>query len=481
MKKLSFGVKFSYGLGDFYGGASASIIGLFFLFFLTNVVGISPLVAGSIVLFGRAVDAVTDPLMGAISDHTRSKWGRRVAWFFFGILPVGLSYVLMWVVPPFSRGLQVVYYFFAYAFFSCAFTMVMVPYGALPQDLTADSNERTVLVSFRMAFSVLGGLLSAVVPDLMIKRAANLNTGYFIMGLSFAVLFMLIWLVMFLSLRNKVQAEMPATTASLGESVKYCVGNKSFLLLCAIYLLSFIPNDIMSSNFKYFINDVLFMGDKFALTMGALMICAVAEPAACMSQRAARSASARRLSTAPRFGTAALLLLFLLGPDSSTFRLVAIAVVIGIGTGVAYAIPWSMLPDVTDLDEAYTGYRQEGIYAGMMTFIRKLSSGLAIFLVGLLLQVSGYTAGAPEQAAVTKDVIVGILTIVPILFVLLGVFAALRYPIDKYNFQSIRNVVEQRRNGTFAALDESTQKSLLMQMKEILDAKRKGRAHADQD
>ncbi|HQQ41325.1 MAG TPA: MFS transporter, partial [Clostridia bacterium] len=145
MKKLSMGVKLSYGLGDFYGGASAAIIGLFFLFFLTNVVGISPLVAGSIVLFGRAVDAVTDPLMGSISDHTRSKWGRRVAWFFFGILPVALSYVLMWVVPPFERWLQVAYYFFAYAFFSCAFTMVMVPYGALPQDLTVDANERTVL------------------------------------------------------------------------------------------------------------------------------------------------------------------------------------------------------------------------------------------------------------------------------------------------------------------------------------------------
>ena len=101
MKKLNLGTKLSYGLGDFYGGASASIIGLFFLYFMTNVVGISPLAAGAVVLFGRAVDAVTDPLMGAISDHTRSRWGRRVAWFLFGIIPVALSYVLLWVVPPF--------------------------------------------------------------------------------------------------------------------------------------------------------------------------------------------------------------------------------------------------------------------------------------------------------------------------------------------------------------------------------------------
>ncbi|HWP22091.1 MAG TPA: MFS transporter [Candidatus Cryosericum sp.] len=479
MKKLSFGTKLSYGLGDFYGGASASIIGLFFLYFLTNIAGLPPLLAGTIVLVGRVVDAVIDPFMGAISDHTRSRWGRRVAWFLFGIIPVALSYILLWFVPPCAQWLQAAYYFFVYAFFACSFSMVMVPYGALPQDLTSDSNERTVLVSVRMAFSVLGGLLSAVVPDMMIKRAADLKTGYFIMGLSFAILFALIWVILFLSLRSKVEAEAPVTTVSLGASIKYCIGNKSFLLLCAIYLLSFIPNDIMSSNFKYFINDVLFMGDKFALTMGSLMVCAVLSlPLYVLACR--RFGKRRTFIYGSIFRIAALLLLYLLGRDSSLFRLVAIAVLIGFGTGVAYAIPWSMLPDVTDLDEAYTGYRQEGIYTGLMTFIRQLSSGVAIFLVGLLLQISGYTAGAAEQASVTKTVIVGILTVVPILFVLLGIFAAIRYPIDRKNEPLIRDVVDQRRSGAFAALDEQTRQNKLAQLKVIVDAKRKGRAHAEE-
>jgi len=480
MKKLNFGTKLSYGLGDFYGGASASIIGLFFLYFMTNIVGISPLVAGAVVLFGRAVDAVTDPLMGAISDHTRSRWGRRVAWFLFGIVPVALSYVLLWVVPPFARWLQVVYYFFAYAFFSCAFTMVMVPYGALPQDLTSDSNERSALVGFRMSFSVLGGLLSAIVPDMMITHAEDLRTGYFIMGLTFAVLFALIWLVMFFSLRGKVEAEATVSATKLGSSLKYCVGNRTFLLLCAIYLLSFIPNDIMSSNFKYFLNDVLFMSDRFALAMGSLMICAVLSLpvyyAACR-----RFGKRKVFIYGSVFRIAALLLLFLLGPDSAAFRLVAIAVLIGIGTGVAYAIPWSMLPDVTDLDEAYTGYRQEGIYAGMMTFIRKLSSGAAIFLVGLLLEVAGYSAGAAEQTSVAKTAIVGILTVVPILFVLLGIFAAVRYPIGKRNVSQIQSVVQQRRSGAFGRLADETQRQTLLGIKDIMDAKRRGSVNAERD
>lgn len=479
MKKLSLGVKLSYGLGDFYGGASAAIIGLFFLYFLTNIAGLPPLLAGTIVLVGRVIDAVIDPFMGAISDHTRSKWGRRVAWFLFGIIPVALSYILLWIVPPCAQWLQAAYYFFVYAFFACSFSMVMVPYGALPQDITSDSNERTVLVSVRMAFSVLGGLLSAVVPDMMIKHASDLKTGYFIMGLSFAILFALIWLILFLSLRGKVEAEVPVTPVSLGASIKYCIGNKSFLLLCAIYLLSFIPIDIMSSNFKYFINDVLFMGDSFSLTMGSLMICAVLSlPVYVFACR--RLGKRKTFIFGSIFRIATLLLLYLLGPDSTMFRLVATAIVIGLGTGVAYAIPWSMLPDVTDLDEAYTGYRQEGIYTGLMTFIRQLSSGVAIFLVGLLLQVSGYTAGLAEQASVTKATIVGILTVVPILFVLFGIFAAVRYPIERDSAQMIRDVVDQRRSGAFDALDEQTRQAKLAQLKDIVDAKRKGRAHAEE-
>ena len=165
MEKLGPGTKLAYGLGDFYGGASAGIIGLFFLYFMTNVVGIAPLWGGAIVLFGKVIDAVTDPLMGAISDHTRARWGRRVSWFLFGIVPVALSYLLLWLIPPVAQGMQVLYYFIVYAFFSCAFTMVMVPYGALPQELTSDNNERSALVGYRMAFSVIGGLLAAVVPD----------------------------------------------------------------------------------------------------------------------------------------------------------------------------------------------------------------------------------------------------------------------------------------------------------------------------
>jgi sugar (glycoside-pentoside-hexuronide) transporter len=480
MQKLKLGTKLSYGLGDFYGGASASIIGLFFLYFMTNIVGIAPLAAGAVVLFGRAVDAVTDPLMGAISDHTRSRWGRRVAWFLFGIVPVALSYVLLWIVPPFARWLQVAYYFFTYAFFSCAFTMVMVPYGALPQDLTSDSNERSALVGFRMAFSVLGGLLTAVVPDMMIKRAANLRTGYFVMGLSFAILFALIWLVLFLSFRSKAETEASVSGAKLGASLKYCLGNRSFLLLCAIYLLSFIPNDIMSSNFKYFLNDVLFMSDRFALSMGALMVCAVLSLPVYFAL-CRRFGKRRVFIGGSVFRIAALLLLFLLGPDSPVFRLVAIAVLVGLGTGVAYAIPWAMLPDVTDLDEAYTGYRQEGIYAGMMTFIRKLSSGAAIFLVGLLLQVSGYSAGAATQTNLAKTAIVGILTVVPIFFVLLGIFAAVRYPIDKNNISQIQDVVRQRRSGAFDALNGDARQPVRLRMKEIMDAKRKGNANAKRD
>ena len=106
-------------------------------------------------------------------------------------------------------------------------------------------------------------------------------------------------------------------------------------------------------------------------------------------------------------------------------------------------------------------------------------AGVGLLLVGLLLQVSGYSAGASEQTGFAKATIVGILTVVPILFVLLGIFAAIRYPIDKHNASRIQEVVRQRRSGDFDKLDEEEQRLTRLQIKEIMDAKKKVGNHAE--
>ena len=134
------------------------------------VEGLPVLATTLIILIGKVWDAVTDPIMGRISDRTRSRFGRRRIYFLAGIVPVFLSFVMLF----YSFGIQsvtakIVYHAFAYMFFGTAFTVVMVPYNAILSDMTDDYNERTSYTTVRMCFSGGTSLLAAVLPGLIIN------------------------------------------------------------------------------------------------------------------------------------------------------------------------------------------------------------------------------------------------------------------------------------------------------------------------
>ena len=469
--KISLKVKLTYGIGDFYGGASVGIIGLFLLYFLTVVVGISPFWGGVIVLFGRFIDAITDPLMGRISDSTNSRFGRRTIWFLLGILPVFLSYTLLWAVPDFSYSGKIIYYLVMYSFFSCAFTMVMVPYGALPQELTNDTNKRSVLVSFRMAFSILGGLLAAVIPDFMIKRNPSITQGYFVMGISFAALFAIIWVTIFVVMKGREQPVNRATPVSFKNSLKFCFRNKAFVFLIFIYLFAFLPIDIISSNFKFYLNDVIYKDHLFSITMGTLMIFTVLSlPLYVFLTKAIGKKNAFIIGSVIR--CIMLGIMFFVTKNTTDYFLIGMAVLIGIGTAASYAIPWAMLPEVTDLDEAARGLKQEGVYTGVMTFIRKLSSGLAIFLVGTLLSWSGYDADLDTQQPLAVTTIRVIITIIPIVLSIFAIVFAAKYPINNKNFEDIKNTIELRRSGDFDMLPRHQREAIQKSMDNIITARK---------
>ena len=148
--------KIIYGAGDLGFSLTTTIIGAYFLFFLTDVVGISPAVAGISILIGRTWDYINDPVIGHLSDRTRSRWGRRRPFLLFGAIPFALAFMLMWYRPPFeSQVALTAYYAAAYVLFDAAATFVYMPYFALTPELTDDYDERTSLTSYRMFFSIL--------------------------------------------------------------------------------------------------------------------------------------------------------------------------------------------------------------------------------------------------------------------------------------------------------------------------------------
>jgi GPH family glycoside/pentoside/hexuronide:cation symporter len=156
--------KLIYGSGDTGFSLTTTIVAAYFAVFLTDVVGMAPAVAAAAIFIGRSWDYVNDPLIGYISDRTRSRWGRRRPFLLFGALPFALAFTLMWWKPPFHGFGLAAWYAGAYLLFDTAATFVYMPYFALTPELTSDYDERTSLTSYRMFFSILGSLAAFTVP-----------------------------------------------------------------------------------------------------------------------------------------------------------------------------------------------------------------------------------------------------------------------------------------------------------------------------
>jgi oligogalacturonide transporter len=458
-------VRLAYGLGDFYGGASVGVINLLFLFFLTNIAGISPLQAGIVVFIGRAVDAVTDPLMGIISDRTRTKAGRRVPYFFWGVVPVMASFVLLWIVPVWSGWSLIVYYAAAYSFFSVAFTMVMVPYAALAPELSSDAGQRASIVGARMACSIIGGLVSAVLPVTLINvLGGEVKTGYLWMSMLFGLAFGLIWLLMFFVMRGREICPAESRPLKLSASVNQVFCNRPFRILIAVYLLAFIPNDITAANFKYFLNYYLLREGDFSLVVGLTMVSAVLSlPVYLMLIK--KWGKPKTMLWGCLFRSACLASFFTLGPDSPLWLILFLSFLHGLGMGSSYAVPWALLPEVTDYDEAISGTRNEGIYSGVMTFIRKLSSSIAILAIGAILQAARYSGEAAVQPPYALTAIRLTTILLPLALSLLAAFSVARFPIGPHNIGKLRSLVDTRRNGSFGALTEAEREELVREIK----------------
>lgn len=176
--RLSRRSKWIYGFGDISFSLTNTILAVYFAIFLTDVVGLPASLAAAAIFLGRSWDYINDPLVGHLSDRTRTRWGRRRPFLLFGAVPFAITFILLWLRPPWdSPILLAAYYAVAYLLFDLSFTLVNTPYAALTPELTADYDERTSLTSYRMFFSIAGSLIAFTVPLAIVGSFAPENAG----------------------------------------------------------------------------------------------------------------------------------------------------------------------------------------------------------------------------------------------------------------------------------------------------------------
>lgn len=461
-QKLSLAQKLAYGAGDFGPAVNANITIFFQMIFLTNVAGIPAGLAGSVLMIGKIWDAVNDPMIGVLSDRTQSRrWGRRLPWILYGAIPFGLFFFLLWIVPqvggkPISPWGLFWYYVIVGVFSQAFYTIVNLPYTALTPELTQDYNERTSLNSFRFAFSIGGSIISLILAQVVFSQIADRQQQYLVLAGICMVLMvvMLYWCVY--GLRSRVlafeatrQQEERAASLPIGQQLAIVFSNVPFLFVIAIYLCSWLALQLTASILPYFVIDWM----KIPNAQMPVVLVGVQGTALLMlfvwsalSQRYGKKAiyfMGMGLWLIAQFG------LWQLQPGQTGFMYV-LAVMAGMGVSTAYLVPWSMMPDVIELDELNTGQRREGIFYGFMVLLQKFGLALGLFLVGLALQASGFRESIPGQPLPTQPesalwAIRFVVAPLPAISLIIGMVLTYFYPISKAKHAEILLKLSERR------------------------------------
>ncbi len=453
--RLPFTLRHGYGMAALSIAVANTAILFFLLKFLIDEVGLAPGIAGTVLLVGKAWDAVTDPLVGKLSDRTRTGFGPRRTWLAGGMLPFLLLFGAIWWGLDAGATVQAVIYAGLLVLYNTAYTMVVVPYGALTPVLTEDYDERTRLNGARMGWSMVGGILAGVGIPLI----AHADGGSWrLAGLVMAVIALPPLVITLWVTRGRDRLTAPSATPTGTWSV---LKNRAFRRTALLFLAAWSIIAAVSAMVPFYVEHHMHHPKLLDGVFAAIQFAALfAIPAVVLLAKRTQKHIAYALS----IGTWALVLLGLaLVPEGTGLPVLAVAALAGVGVAAAHVLPWSMLPDVIEADKADTGQDRAGAFYGVMTFLEKATTAVALFLLGQVLGLAGYVEGAatqPESARIAILCLVGPLP--GIVLLAAAIFAWKRPPMTRDEHQELLGRLgkgtssEARPSGAQASRSPST-------------------------
>lgn len=431
-------VKLGFGIGDLGGNLFFTAMGFYSLFFLTDVVGIGSALAGAAILLGKFWDAVTDPMMGYISDRTRTRWGRRRPYFLFGALPLLLTMWAFFSLPDFTKAQTAGFLWatLALCLLNTAYTVVNVPYGSLTPELTRDFKERTALNGFRFSFAVIGTILGAAVVQPVVDLVGDAHRGFSAVGLLFGVVMAGTILTTFFSVRETAAESAPKPKEKFFTTFLAVFRNSTYTRLAAVYTLNItgltFVQTMLVYYFKYIYQNEGMTSIAMLLLLGIAMLCV---PISVLVSK--HIGKKRTYQLALGILTLSCLAMFFFAHTLGMSFTLGVMVFAGVGIGIGYVPPYAMLPDVVEVDAIRTQSRKEGAYYGMWTFFSKIGIALAAALAGLFLGLAGFIPNVAGQTGATLFTIRLLIGPVPAAIFLCGILLVERYPLDEKTYNAI--------------------------------------------
>ena len=460
-----------FALADIYGGGGQALIGVLYpLFFLTEIIGLSPARAGTVVLISEIWDAISDPIMGVLCDNTRTKIGRRRPYILGGGILLMVAFALTFLPVGFdSEVKKFVYCTITYLFYNTISTVINVSYSSMSAEISNNSAERDKANVLRLVVSTIGTAACTLLPSIFTgmydKGQIDLTTLYLIIGVGFGIFFAIPVILCAIFVKERVEPPKEMTKFNIVEFISP-LKNRSFRQLLGMYLGQAVCMEVFSAGVIMFAKYVATARNaegeviKGSSTVFLGIFIAVQLLAFPIINKLIKKVDVNRIySFGLPLSVAAMFCFGIFG--SHLYVAYAAVFFVAIGFAGAQLTSWIMFPHTVDAGELVTGKRQSGGYSALMTFARKSGAALVIYIFGWVLELTGYQENAATQTVSAQNGIKYVMAISCIVFMTFGFVMAKRYVLTREKNEKIQKYLAIKRAGGINDLSADEEKEYL--------------------
>ena len=459
--------KIGYGLGDMSSSMFWKIFSYYLPIFYSDVFGLKPIHAATLLLVTKLYDAVSDPVMGIIADRTETKWGKYRPYLLWMAIPFAAIGILSFYVPNASYTFKHIYAYVMYILMMTVYTAVNVPYGAMLGVVTADSKEKSVFSSFRMFFAYVGSFIAMGIFMLFEKAIIGTtnSAGRIIRGVGdadpmqwtaivgvVAAICAILFILCFLLTREHVKIEKKPVSkggSSIKEDLKALVTNGPWWLLLGAAIGQLLFGSVRGGAAAYYFANILdtsiFLTCALYLTIGEIGQMAGVVFAVPLSEKFGKRNTFIATLVAVAIFSCAIWFI----PTATTegiWMLVALQVLISLSIGISAPLTWSMFADVADYSELKHGANSTGLIFSSSSMAQKFGGALGGFLLLFLLQVFGYDKDLAAQAPTTLQAIKALMSFIPAVGAIAAIFILSFYPLTTSRMKQIQAELEKQRS-----------------------------------
>jgi GPH family glycoside/pentoside/hexuronide:cation symporter len=442
MARLGWGERLGFGFGDFgfnlYWTTAASFLAAFY----TDTFGISAAAAGTMLFVTRIVDAFTDPMMGAVADRTRSRFGKFRPFLLYGGFPLAAAGVLTFTTPDLGEGGKLIWAYLTYSLLMLAYTVLSTPYSALSGVMTAQSQERTTLISIRFLFAFTGG---ALVNKYTLPLVGWLGRGDDVRGWQltlalYGCLAVLIFWVTFGATRERISPP-PSQQSKPLQDLRDLLGNRPWIILFALAMIIMMTFTMRAGSAYYYFNYYI---QRPELLPNYLFWQLVAYAGgALLAPVLTRYLDKAKLLMVLMSVVGGLSILFYFVPKDMIWAIFTLNILISLALGPKSPLTWSMYADTADYNEWRHGRRATAMTFAAASFAQKLGGSLGSAGMLWILAWLGYQAHQAQSDA-SQTGIALLQTVVPGLFAITAVAVTAFYNLTGARLESIQADLQAR-------------------------------------